>query len=180
MAIAHGLLSQTSWRGVDLTTLVHGQLAPYASGANTRIVGPEIKLSSSATQALAMVLHELVTNAVKHGALSIPEGQVSVSWERSLNGNAASNLILQWHESGGPAVAASTQPGYGTELIRELIPHELDGNVDLVFASDGACCKIEFPLEYVTSHAKGLTEPPLPSRYGAQGPQQQRDGDGFL
>jgi two-component sensor histidine kinase len=146
MALAHGLLSQTSWRGADLTTLVHEQLGPYATGQNTTIVGPEIQLSSSATQALAMALHELVTNAVKYGALSIPGGRVSVSWERKLNGSAAANLSLVWREAGSPPVAPEIRSGYGTRLIRELIPHELGGNVDLVFASDGACCRIEFPL----------------------------------
>jgi PAS domain S-box-containing protein len=146
MAIAHTLLSQTSWRGADLTTLVREQLAPYAT-ANTTIMGPEIHLSSSATQALAIVLHELVTNAVKYGALSIPGGGVSVSWDRKLNENASTTLKFVWRESGGPPVVAAIQRGYGTDLIRNLIPHELGGSVDLVFAADGACCGLEFPLE---------------------------------
>jgi two-component sensor histidine kinase len=89
-----------------------------------------------------MVLHELVTNAVKYGALSIPGGRVSVSWE-----HAATNLIFVWRELDGLPVAAAIQSGYGTDLIRDLIPHELGGNVDLAFAADGACCRIEFPLE---------------------------------
>ncbi len=151
MAIAHTLLSETTWRGADLATLVHKQLAPYAAGANTTIVGPEIKLSASATQALAMVLHELVTNAAKYGALSIPGGAVSVSWDRKLNGNASKMLEFIWRELDGPPLAAGVEPGYGTDLIRNLIPHELGGNVDLVFASEGACCTIEFPLEHVRS-----------------------------
>jgi len=149
MATAHTLLSDTGWRGADLMALVHSQLAPYATDANMTIAGTDITLDPSATQALAMVLHELVTNAVKHGALSIPGGRVSVSWEPRLNGNAARNLILVWREAGGPPVTTSNQPGYGTALIRELIPLELDGTVELVFASDGAHCRIEFPLEDV-------------------------------
>jgi two-component sensor histidine kinase len=71
-------------------------------------------LSSSATQALAMVVHELVTNAVKYGALSIPGGRVSVSWDRRLNGGAATHLIFVWRERDGPPVAAAIQSGYGT------------------------------------------------------------------
>jgi two-component sensor histidine kinase len=148
MAIAHTLLSQTSWHGADLTTLVHDQLAPYTTGPNTTIVGPEIKLSASATQALAMVLHELVTNAVKYGALSIPGGGVSVSWDSEPNGRMA-NLIFEWRELGGPEVISEVQSGYGTSLIRGLIPHELGGNVDLVLGREGAFCKIQFPLERV-------------------------------
>jgi PAS domain S-box-containing protein len=157
MAIAHTLLSQTGWRGgADLTTLVREQLAPYAAGANTTIVGADIKLGASATQALAMVLHELVTNAVKYGALSIPGGRVSVSWERKLNGNAATNLVLVWREVGGPPVAPETRSGYGTDLIRSLIPHELGGSVDLALAPDGVCCRIEFPLEPASSEQQAL------------------------
>ncbi len=149
MAIAHDLLSRTTWHGADLATLVQNQLAPYSAGANTTIVGPDIKLSAAATQALAMVLHELVTNAVKHGALSIPGGGVSVSWERESTGKASTTLTLVWRELDGPPVATAFQRGYGTDLIRNLIPHELGGTVDLVFGSQGAYCRIEFPLEQV-------------------------------
>jgi two-component sensor histidine kinase len=154
MAAAHTLLSETGWHGADLSALVNIQLAPYATDANMTIAGTDVMLGAPATQALAIVLHELVTNAVKYGALSIPGGRVSVSWERKLNGSAATNLSLVWREIGGPPVAASTQPGYGTEMIRELIPYELGGNVDLLFASDGAYCRIEFPLEDVSRQAQ--------------------------
>jgi two-component sensor histidine kinase len=147
MAVAHTLLSETSWRGSDLAALVRKQLAPYTTNANVMIAGTDIILGAPATQALAMVLHELVTNAVKYGALSIPGGRVSVSWERKLNGSAATNLSLVWREVGGPPVAPEIRSGYGTGLIRELIPHELGGNVDLAFRSEGACCRIELPLE---------------------------------
>jgi len=146
MAAAHDLLSQTSWRGANLSAIVQKQLAPYARDANITIAGSDLVLSAAETQALAMVLHELVTNAVKYGALSIPGGRVSVSWERRLNGSAA-NLILVWRELGGAPLAVARPSSYGTGLIRELIPHELSGKVDLVFRSDGAYCKIEFPLE---------------------------------
>ena len=142
MAAAHTLLSQTGWRGADLAALVRNQLAPYATDANLTIVGTDIMLGAPATQALAMVLHELVTNAVKYGTLSTPGGRVSVSWE-----HATTNLIFVWRELDGPPVASAIQSGYGTDLIRDLIPHELGGNVDLAFASDGACCRIEYPLE---------------------------------
>jgi two-component sensor histidine kinase/PAS domain-containing protein len=147
MASAHSLLSQSRWRGVGLADLVRNQLAPYATGTNTTINGDNVTLSVAATQAVAMVLHELATNAAKYGALSAPGGRVSVRWSGQSNEIAAAGLNIVWQESGGPPIAAPIRSGYGTSLIRELIPHELGGTVDLVLAPDGACCKISIPLD---------------------------------
>jgi two-component sensor histidine kinase len=91
------------------------------------------------------VLQELVTNATKYGALSIQGGRVSVSWERRNSGDTTTTLMIVWREMGGPAVSPPTQIGYGTSLIRDLIPHELGGSVDLAFSSEGVCCTIEMP-----------------------------------
>jgi two-component sensor histidine kinase len=92
------------------------------------------------------VLHELVTNAAKYGALSTPHGRVEVNWNCGSSEHAA-NLSIVWREIGGPAITTSPECGYGVSLIRGLIPHELGGSVDLVFASYGICCRIEIPLE---------------------------------
>jgi PAS domain S-box-containing protein len=146
MADAHALLSRNRSRGVDLAELVRQQLAPYATDASTIISGPDVILTATATQALAMVLHELATNAAKYGALSTPHGRVEVSWSRG-PGEDTTGLSMTWREIGGPAVAASPEGGYGVSLIRELIPRELGGSVDLAFASGGVCCKFEFPVE---------------------------------
>jgi PAS domain S-box-containing protein len=146
MAAAHALLSQSRWSGVGLTELISHQLAPYTTDANITISGPDVMLSSAETQAVAMVIHELVTNAAKYGALSRPDGSVSVSWDRT-GTDVAAILTVTWRELGGPPIAASLQSGYGSNLIRDLIPHELGGTVDLKFPSDGVCCKIEIPLE---------------------------------
>ncbi|RWP40276.1 MASE1 domain-containing protein [Mesorhizobium sp.] len=157
MADAHSLLSQNRWRGVDLMDLVHHQLAPYATDANTTIRGSNITLTVAETQGLAMVLHELVTNAAKYGALSSRNGRVEVICNHGPSEDTT-NLSIVWREIGGPAIAASPQCGYGVSLIRDLIPHELGGSVDLVFASDGVCCRIEFPIKAVTvTDIKGAT-----------------------
>jgi PAS domain S-box-containing protein len=147
MAIAHELLSQNKWERVRVADIVRLQLAPYATKANTATCGPDIALNAVAVEALAMVLHELVTNASKHGALSIPEGRVSVSWSSRSNGGAAKVLNIVWRETGGPTVEAPLQEGYGTSLIGSLIPHELGGTVDLAFSSEGVSCTIEIPLK---------------------------------
>jgi two-component sensor histidine kinase len=142
MADAHSLLSQSRWKGVNLSELVHRHLAPY----EVAITGPDTALTPEQTQAVAMVLQELVTNAVKYGALSTPDGRVSVTWDHRPGGDGAPRLAMVWREMGGPPASAPARPGYGTRLIRGLIPHELGGTVQLVFTPGGACCDIEFPL----------------------------------
>jgi PAS domain S-box-containing protein len=149
MAASHALLSQSHWSEVSLTDVIRRQLAPYTTDANTTTSGPEIMLTSVQTQAVAMVIHELVTNAAKHGALSSPDGRVSVSWDRT-SADAAAVLTIIWSEFGGPPITAPICSGFGSNLIRDLVPHELGGTVDLKFPTDGACCRIEFPLDQRT------------------------------
>jgi PAS domain S-box-containing protein len=146
MAATHMLLSQSGWHGVGVDPLVRSQLAPYATDSNMTISGPDVILGAAEVQALTRVLHELATNAAKYGALSIPSGRVLVSWKRGTTGKAT-NLTLEWHEFGGPPpVPSKIQASYGTNLIRDLIPHELGGTTDLVFAADGVNCRMEFPI----------------------------------
>jgi two-component sensor histidine kinase len=145
MAAAHTLLSKSGWQSVGLDALVRNQFAPYATDTNITISGTDIMLTAAEVQAVARVLHELVTNAAKHGALSISGGRVSVNWDRKPNGDGA-NLLLVWQEHGGPPVKSEVHSSYGTNLIRNLIPHELGGKVDLMFAPDGVSCRIEIPL----------------------------------
>ena len=146
LATAHSLRSQTGWNGVGLTDLVRDQLVPYLREANVNISGPNVMLNAAATQAIAMTLHELATNAAKYGALSTPGGRVLVSWERVVGNGTAAKLILKWRETGGAIVGAPPRSGFGTNLIRDLIPHELSGTVDLVFRPDGVCCSLEVSL----------------------------------
>ena len=87
MAAAHTLLSKSGWQRVGLDALVRNQLAPYATNTNVTISGTDIMLTAAEIQAVAKVLHELVTNAAKHGALSIPGGHISVNWDRKPNGD---------------------------------------------------------------------------------------------
>jgi two-component sensor histidine kinase len=142
MAAAHNLLSKSAWQGVGLDALVRTELAPYRTGTNVEISGKDVMLTAAEAEALGRVLHELATNAAKYGALSTPRGQVSISWDCKPTGPTAT-LILEWRELGGPPAPSETRSSYGTSLIRNLIPHELGGTVDLVFAAEGVNCKIE-------------------------------------
>jgi two-component sensor histidine kinase len=96
-----------------------------------------------------MVLHELATNAAKHGALSIDDGRVSVRWNRSRDANAY--LRIEWQESGGPPVHFPRETGYGIDVIRNLVPYELGGTVDLAFPSEGLRCVISIPVTEASS-----------------------------
>jgi two-component sensor histidine kinase len=88
MASTHELLSHRRWRGLTLSDLLRRELAPYRMSNNSEIDGPEVTLSAEAGQAIAMLLHELTTNAAKHGALSTREGRVSVRWYWPVKGRA--------------------------------------------------------------------------------------------
>jgi two-component sensor histidine kinase/integral membrane sensor domain MASE1 len=167
MAGAYALLSQSRWDGVDLAELVRRQLTPHGTDANTTLDGPNFTLPVAATQTLAMVLHELATNAAKYGALSTPHGRVEVSWNRG-PGEDAANLSIAWREIGGPAVPASHDCRYGVSIIRDLIPQELGGSVDLAFASSGVCCNIEIPLEPARHRHTGLSAGDARSREAVQ------------
>src|SRR5215471_4813911 len=150
MARTHELLSAAQWHGISVLELVRRELAPYATRANTEINGPAVMLKAEAGQAMAMVIHELATNAAKYGALSTRKGRVSIRWDRRVNGRPRSDLVLEWQEIGGPPVNAPSNSGYGTSTIRDLIPYEFDGTVDLVFPTEGVQCHLKLPAAWLS------------------------------
>jgi PAS domain S-box-containing protein len=152
LARTHELLSGGKWRGVPLEDIVQRELAPY-NAHNTEIGGPNITLKAEAAQAVAMVLHELTTNAAKYGAFSSRTGRVSVNWRWLLNGSP-DRLVIQWQEIDGPPVRAPSHSSYGTSIIRELIPFELGGAVDLAFVPEGTRCRLEIPGDWVSRTAE--------------------------
>ncbi len=149
MANAHVLLSRNRWHGVALEDIARQELASYATGSNTMVEGPAVTLVPEASQAVAMVLHELATNAAKYGALSVRKGRVALRWHFADGAVGPARLIIDWEERGGPPVAMPTRTGFGTSLIRGTIPHQLGGQVDLTFAPEGVCCTIELPLRRI-------------------------------
>jgi len=149
LANAHALLSRSRWEGVGLGELVRSELARCMSGGSNLIEGPDIVLAAEATQPLAMVLHELTTNATKYGALSSRCGRVSVCWKRKSNGNSHDGLAFEWRETGGPPIVVPGPSGYGSSVIRDLIPYELGGSVDYVLAPEGVRCRVEIPGKWL-------------------------------
>jgi PAS domain S-box-containing protein len=149
MADTHALLSRGLWQGANLREIVGNELAPWVEDRNVMVKGPNVLLRVEATQALAMVLHELATNAAKYGALSNGHGRISVRWQCLSHDKSSAALLLEWQEKGGPPVTAPTAQGYGTSVIRDLIPYELGGSVDLAFEPEGVLCRVEIPARWV-------------------------------
>jgi PAS domain S-box-containing protein len=147
LARTHELLSDNRWHGVSLEEIVRLELAPYSAG-NAAFGGPRVTLQAEPAQAVAMVLHELVTNAAKYGAFSNQDGRVLLRW-RWLENGSRNRLAIEWQELGGPLVLPPTQSGYGTGIVRELIPFELGGTVDLDFAPDGLRCRLEISDDWI-------------------------------
>jgi PAS domain S-box-containing protein len=144
LARAHTLLTQSTWLGADVMDMVRDQLL-LGSEADDRITceGPSLMLEPQVSLHLAMVLHELGTNARKYGALSVPTGRLSVSWEIETAGNRSLNL--QWRESGGPMVQAPTERGFGSTLIEQSLQAH-GGVASIRYGADGVTCEIKLPL----------------------------------
>jgi PAS domain S-box-containing protein len=144
LARAHHLLTERTWRGADVADLVREQAVLGVVESNrVAFSGPALLLDPQSALHLALVLHELATNARKYGALSVPQGQLSVSW--SMLANKRRMLVLQWSERGGPAVAAPSSVGFGTSLIQQALDAH-GGSASIQYAAEGVTCEIKLPL----------------------------------
>jgi len=146
LARTHELLSESKWRSVPLLEIIRRELAPY-SVRNTTINGPDLTLKAGAAEAVAMVFHELATDAAKYGAFSSRTGRIAVVW-RWLRNGSPDRFVIEWQEIDDPPVRTPSRSGYGTSIIRELIPFELGGAVELSFAPGGTRCRLEIPGEW--------------------------------
>jgi PAS domain S-box-containing protein len=149
---AHSMLAASRWEGADLERVLIEELAPYGGDeqSRVRISGEPLLLKPAAAQSLALVIHELATNAVKYGSLSVPGGELNIRWEvvRSADRNAL--LILSWEESGGPPVmkrSHDSRGGFGSRLIRNSIERQLGGSLRLNWAKTGLVAVMEVALD---------------------------------
>jgi two-component sensor histidine kinase len=132
MASAHELLTATRWRGASLAHIAAAELGGLAPG-QARWEGPDLILTPRAANALSLALHELATNAVKYGALSVESGRVEVTWEQAPEGG----FTLRWNESGGPAVSPPERRGFGSTLLDRVTGRELGGEGRVEYRADG-------------------------------------------
>jgi PAS domain S-box-containing protein len=147
LAIAHDMLTQTRWIGIGLKELLIAVLTPHLSYDDepVTIEGPAILLSARAVVPLSMALHELTTNAVKYGALSVQGGRIDISWR--LTGGEEQSVELSWREHGGPKVESGPSSGFGTMLINRVISYDLDGTSKIEFDPAGVRCSLTFPVQ---------------------------------
>jgi two-component sensor histidine kinase len=147
LASASDLLTGEHWVGASLHQTAERVLAPYVNDAPNRAVirGPEVLLTPKSAISFSMALHELATNATKHGAWSVKDGRVILEWEVIPEGRA-SRLRLEWRETDGPAVVTPVHRGFGSRLIERGLAAELGGKATLNFEPEGLVCIVDAPL----------------------------------
>lgn len=131
LSTVHNLLTGAGWVGADLRGVLEGELSPYGA-ERVSLEGPKVELSAQEALSLAMLFHELATNAAKYGALSTAEGRLAVRW--ALDGK---RLTLSWTERGGPAATMPTRRGFGSRLIERTASHELGGRATARYEPEG-------------------------------------------
>jgi len=142
LSTAHNVLTRESWEAASLRDIVAAAAAPFeADGRRVSVEGPDLRIPPKLAVNLALALHELGTNAVKYGALSVPEGRVDLGWR--VHGD---RLNLVWRERGGPPVAAPARRGFGTRMIERGLATELGGPVTIDFDPAGLVCTVDAPL----------------------------------
>lgn len=146
IAANQDVLVRRAWSKVPVLEMVEAQLRSLGeSGDQVSCDGPEVNLSPAAAEALAMAIHEMGTNALKYGALSVPDGRVEIRW--SVEGAGKDAVFrIGWGESGGPPVSPPTEPGFGTRIIVEVPKVKLDARVETCYDSTGFRWNLECAL----------------------------------
>ncbi|MBP0446806.1 PAS domain-containing protein [Roseomonas sp. SSH11] len=155
---AQTLLARDSWAGADLRTLLEGELGLFLEGQDRRVrlQGPPVSLPATVTQPMAMVAHELATNAVKYGSLSVAEGRLDLSWGVEEGGEQVSVLRLRWAEQGGPPVTGKPKRrGFGSRVLDGTVHGQLGGEVRLDWRRTGLVCEVLVPLSQAPEAVPG-------------------------
>lgn len=145
LAKSHDALTRSGWRGSNLEDVVRAACRPFADENHVEINGGPVELRSGAVVSMAMVLHELATNAAKYGALSTFEGRIAIHWRIERN-NEGEVLHFEWKEHKGPSVVPFKKQGFGSLLILSIVEQELRGKGKFFPESDGLRFVASFPL----------------------------------
>ena len=151
LAKSQSMLTTGKWAGATMTETVEAAIEPFLDPGSDRVMysGPQLDLNPKASLALSMALHELLTNAAKYGALSVPAGRVSIDAELHGSEENEQEVHLRWIERGGPPVAPPERTGFGSVMIRQMLEAETGGDVSVDYAKEGLTCDIRFPASGV-------------------------------
>jgi PAS domain S-box-containing protein len=161
LANTHSLLTATEWDGTTLHQLIsqETQLAELQD-PRVQLSGPNVLLKPELALALALVFHELATNALKHGALALPAGRLNVGWTVTGPPNQR-QLDLSWTERGGPPVKADRKRGFGSDLIERSLGHGIGAQVNREFSAEGVSVTIRLNLDTAPAAPQALPSAPL-------------------
>ncbi|MGG5887740.1 HWE histidine kinase domain-containing protein [Falsiroseomonas sp. HC035] len=165
LARAHSVLAEGRWQGAALRAVIEAELAAFQAGSvepggsRFALEGPNLALAPDAVQALSMALHELATNAAKHGALSAAQGRILVTWRID---PGAALLHLTWAEQGGPPLdGPPTRRGFGSRLVEATIANQLGGSVERGWEPSGLVCRMALPLPRIMAGTSPPRDAPL-------------------
>ena len=152
LARSNDLLVHRGGVEVQLEELIHSHIAAFVEpdGDRVQLCGPERVVGREAVQHLGMAVHELCTNALKHGSLSVPRGRVRVEWKEGMNDAGRKLLCLRWLETGGPSPTAGTTPSFGSLVLEQIVPGNMNGTARLELRPEGLLWQIEIPMDQLT------------------------------
>ena len=147
LSVAHDQLTLGHWKAAPLLTLIEAEAQAWTHVDDARLIlsGSPVTIEARAYQTLALVLHEMMTNAAKYGALSVEEGRLAISWTVEATGD----LVIAWDERDGPPVTPPTRRGFGTIVIEQSIPFELRGETTIEHRSEGVSARFLIPRDFV-------------------------------
>lgn len=148
---AHNMLSDRQWHDTEMDRLVCQELSIF-DPRQVRSSGPSLRVNAKATVALALLIHELATNAARHGSLSNPEGSLAVEWGEDAQGN----LVIDWIERGGPPAREPQKRGFGSRLLHTVVTGELGGKLQTRFEDEGFAAHIVLPSEAYIAQENSL------------------------
>ena len=148
LARAHNQITDDHWGPAPMQALIDAEAAAFV-GERERVIseGDPVLLNPQAYSTMALVVHELITNSTKYGSLSVPAGEVRISWSR----NTADDLLLVWRESGGPPVRTPSRKGFGTTIIGRSVPYDLGGAAKIDYEPDGVEAVFRIPARHVSA-----------------------------
>lgn len=156
LGVSHDLLIRESWTGAGCRTLIENAILAFQTEGLKQftIQGSNLAISSGPAVALSMVIHELCTNALKYGALSTPDGRVSITWSVD---PLAERFKLEWVETGGPHVEEPMKKNFGSRFIEQALPGQMHGEARLIFNPSGLSCDVNIPIKSLQETVIKLT-----------------------